>query len=179
MKEDQRVLLTKRLLQDALLKLLSDKDINKIKISELCKEAGINRATFYRHYELPKDILTDIRKSIFMEVKTISDKYNTLDNLLLYLEETCTYYYNHKDILIVLFKTRSDDDFVDFINESYSSHLSLIKEKTDINDHNSLKLVTYYISGGMFYMLRQWILDPIDISPKEMAELIYKMYSFH
>ena len=50
MKDDQRTKLTKRLLREALLLLLEKNDINKIAVTQLCQQAGINRATFYRHY---------------------------------------------------------------------------------------------------------------------------------
>ena len=36
------------------------KTLSKISISELCEESGINRATFYKHYESPAMILRDI-----------------------------------------------------------------------------------------------------------------------
>ena len=68
MKEDQRVALTKRLLQEGLLRLLEKKDIDSIHVSELCAESGINRATFYRHYKEPRDILRNMRQNIPMRV---------------------------------------------------------------------------------------------------------------
>lgn len=61
MKDDQRIALTKRLLREGLLRLLSKTDLNKISVTQLCIESGINRATFYRHYEEPRDILNDIK----------------------------------------------------------------------------------------------------------------------
>ncbi len=36
------------------------KTLSKISISELCEESGINRATFYKHYESPAMILREI-----------------------------------------------------------------------------------------------------------------------
>ena len=51
MKSDQRVIITKMMLKEALLKLLHTRQLNKITITDLCRESGINRATFYRHYE--------------------------------------------------------------------------------------------------------------------------------
>jgi len=47
---DNRVRYTKTVLQQALLKLLQTKHIDKITIKELCQEAKINRGTFYLHY---------------------------------------------------------------------------------------------------------------------------------
>ena len=59
-RENQRIMLTKRLLKESLLRLLERKELDKISITELCREAGINRATFYRHYEIPRDILNEL-----------------------------------------------------------------------------------------------------------------------
>ena len=58
-KENQRVILTKRLLYEGLLRLLEKKELHKITITELCAEAGINRATFYKHNSTPKDLMND------------------------------------------------------------------------------------------------------------------------
>lgn len=74
MKDDQRIALTKRLLREGLLRLLSKTDLNKISVTQLCIESGINRATFYRHYEEPRDILNDIKYEIFQEVVAFAEK---------------------------------------------------------------------------------------------------------
>ena len=74
MKDDQRIALTKRLLREGLLCLLSKTDLNKISVTQLCIESGVNRATFYRHYEEPRDILNDIKYEIFQEVATYAEK---------------------------------------------------------------------------------------------------------
>ena len=47
---DQRVRLTKSLIKDAFLELLSRKNVRHITVRELCEKAQINRATFYAHY---------------------------------------------------------------------------------------------------------------------------------
>lgn len=64
MKENQRVMLTKRLLKESLLSLLKEKRIEKISISELCKEAGINRSTFYKHYDTQYDLLYELETDL-------------------------------------------------------------------------------------------------------------------
>ena len=50
MKGNQRIALTKRLLQEGLIRLLEKKPLDKNSVTELCGESGINQATFYRHY---------------------------------------------------------------------------------------------------------------------------------
>ncbi|MBQ9011148.1 MAG: TetR/AcrR family transcriptional regulator, partial [Bacilli bacterium] len=47
---DRRVRYTKNVIKETLISLLSEKKINKITVTEVCKIADINRATFYRYY---------------------------------------------------------------------------------------------------------------------------------
>lgn len=46
-----------RHLTDALLKLLHKKPLQEISISELCAQAGVGRASFYRNFDSKEDIL--------------------------------------------------------------------------------------------------------------------------
>ena len=59
-KDDRRVRYTKMVLKDSLLKLLSEKDISRITIKEICDGADVNRATFYAHYADQYDLLLPV-----------------------------------------------------------------------------------------------------------------------
>ncbi len=47
---DPRVLRSRQMLMEALLRLLNKKEFDDISIQEIADEAGLNRATFYLHY---------------------------------------------------------------------------------------------------------------------------------
>jgi AcrR family transcriptional regulator len=47
---DPRVLRSRQMLMEALLRLLNHKEFDDISIQEIADEAGLNRATFYLHY---------------------------------------------------------------------------------------------------------------------------------
>ena len=64
---DNRVRYTKMVLQQALLKLLRHKHIDKITIKELCEEAQVNRGTFYLHYTSPNELLMEIEQQFIEE----------------------------------------------------------------------------------------------------------------
>ena len=55
---------------DALLKLLREKPIEDISISELCELAGIGRASFYRNFNSKEDILRTYILGLFQEWTT-------------------------------------------------------------------------------------------------------------
>ncbi len=50
---------TARLMDEALLALLEKKDFAFITIKEICAKAGVNRSTFYLHYENTSDLLAE------------------------------------------------------------------------------------------------------------------------
>lgn len=47
------------LFDEALIYLLEKKDIEYITIKEICKKAGVNRSTFYLHYENINDLVDE------------------------------------------------------------------------------------------------------------------------
>lgn len=46
-------------MDEAFLTLLEQKDFSYITVKELCQRAGVNRSTFYLHYETMADLLTE------------------------------------------------------------------------------------------------------------------------
>ena len=47
------------LMDEALICLLNEKDYEYITVKEICKKAGVNRSTFYLHYESMDDLLEE------------------------------------------------------------------------------------------------------------------------
>ena len=50
-KNNRRVLITKRILKESLLQLMKEKPISKISIKEICDLSEMSRSTFYLHYQ--------------------------------------------------------------------------------------------------------------------------------
>lgn len=179
MKDNQRIAVTKRMLQEGLLRLLKTEPIDKIKVVELCQESGINRATFYRHYSMPRDVLDDIRKGIFQDIRTLTRKEEACTNLQKSLEVICQYCYSHADVIRLLFTNQTDGGFSQLLNELYQEHLTEM-QRTGQEWHVDpvdMKLASYYYSGGFIFILRQWLTENIDKTPTEIAALIYRFVS--
>ena len=66
--EDKRVRRTKKAIREALLRLMQDKAVAQVTTTELCREADINRNTFYAHYSTPEDVFAEIEKELLAEL---------------------------------------------------------------------------------------------------------------
>ncbi len=174
MNGNQRVVLTKRLLQEALLRIMERKPLDKINVSELCSEAGINRATFYRHYNVPRDVLVEMQSQFAEHIQSLLDMTTLIKSPYGYVEQLCTYLYEHSDLVKIFIHNNSEEDIIclfdDFFVTLFSEDKSISKEHT--LDNNEIKLISAYMAGGGYFMLRRWLLDGIDKSPKEIAKLV-------
>ena len=67
-KKDLRVIKTQTILYNTLLELLKEQPFEKIKVSDICQRARINRSTFYSHYndkyELMVDFMNNLKKDL-------------------------------------------------------------------------------------------------------------------
>jgi AcrR family transcriptional regulator len=64
-REDLRVQRTHKLILDALLDLTVAKGFAALTVSDITKYAGINRATFYRHYKDKFDLLDSYARTVY------------------------------------------------------------------------------------------------------------------
>ncbi len=165
---NQRVAITKRMLKEGLTRLLTKKPLDKISITELCQQAGINRTTFYRYYELPKDVLMEMQHDFFDETFEHCQKTLTVSDI----EHTFVCLYERKELVKLFFQYNSDTDWIDIFTNIYSSFPEKKMMKAFRNlDENSAKLLLFYLAGGAYFLVRQWIMDDIPMQPKEVAAI--------
>lgn len=65
---DPRVLRSRQMLMESLLRLLSRKEFDDISIQEIADEASLNRATFYLHYQDKNALLQAMTATRFREL---------------------------------------------------------------------------------------------------------------
>lgn len=71
-KNDKRVFASRKLLKEALIRLLQHKTLDQISVTELSKESGISRTTYYRNHNSLEEILVkylhDWYKQTFLDI---------------------------------------------------------------------------------------------------------------
>ena len=124
----------------ALLSLLEKKPFEYVTISELCEEAGVNRSTFYLHYENTADLLKEATAYV-------------LDNFASYFSidmESIVSKYENRDL-----------QELNFINEKYlHPYLSFIKENQRLFAA-VLSQPTTFDSNAIFQRLFDDVFQPI------------------
>ncbi|MCD8118042.1 MAG: TetR/AcrR family transcriptional regulator [Lachnospiraceae bacterium] len=177
-KENQRIMLTKRLLKESLIRLMQKKDIQSITVKELCEDSGINRSTFYNHYGRPSDVLADLENDLLTGIPVISvyeldGSRSPQEVLRKQTVDFLQYIQEFRKVALLLMKNSAGS------SEFASRAFDLPAIKKAINDIISEKyndadreMISSFIQGGLYSMLRQWVLSEHPRSVEDMADLL-------
>lgn len=162
-KENQRISISRKLLQTALFRLLERKSIGEIRIVELCKEAEINRSTFYRLYSIPSELLKEIIEKMIDEVvdgmKEEEDKFK-------YLYE---YISSHRHLLSILVRNL-DDYFISFLENK--CYLFLKKDCfLDVSEEQLGYICTFQVAGFLA-ILKRFLASEKTPTPEEITAIL-------
>lgn len=170
-KEDRRISMTKRMLKDALIEMLEEKDIYHISIRELCDRADVNRTTFYKHYGNQFDLLDDMERDLLLLIeKTIvtgkNHSSNTIEQLLTFFE---------KDIKFVRLLLNANID-PEFPQKLFSLAIveSLVEDMMANIDKKESEYIYRFVLCGAYEMVRLWVNKNDRESPEKMADIILK-----
>ena len=102
---DKRIEKTKKSLHAAFYRLRARNTIHDIKIADLCREAEINKTTFYSHYksifDLSAEVELDLIRKIISDIPR--DRDYTFENPADYTKEVTLAFMKHIDEVSVLF----------------------------------------------------------------------------
>lgn len=162
-------LLAKEYIVSALLRLIYQKPLSSITISELCSIAGVSRMTFYRNYDSIEDIFRKHLDDIFTKYTNdnISDKKNGKfyhkDNMIHYF----SYLHEYRDFMDGLIYCGFGLFFMDKLNEY------IVNKWGDTADH----LTLYAFSGALFSVFHMWSRQNYRTSIESLASQIENIFS--
>ncbi|MBR4836287.1 MAG: TetR/AcrR family transcriptional regulator [Clostridia bacterium] len=145
-------------MDEALISLLEKKDFEYITIREICDTAGVNRSTFYLHYENTSDLLKETTRYI--------------------IDKHLAYYEIDKQRMVIQFENCRREELL-FITDKYlRPYLTFIKDnqclfKVSIKQFNSLNMDEVY--GRMYKHIFNPILDCFHVPDNERA-YVMKFY---
>lgn len=179
-KENQRIALTKKLLQEGLLRLLTVKTLDNISVTELCRESGINRATFYNHYSSPQDLLNDIEDRLATQLQQIIINMKTAEDATNLMGRVCEFFKDNAPTVLALNRCHADGKITRAlydVNLTFqTNHLSnSVYAKYLTQDR--LHLIAVFFYTGCYNILLEWISKDLPMSTEEVAALMLHLAS--
>ena len=145
----------------ALLKLMESHDFAEISISQICQEAGVGRASFYRNFESKEEIISRHLKRL-LDAWWAEAIQKPDFNLV---EAIFSHYWEHRGLCMMLYKQGLAHLSLQSIRESCGP-------KPD--QPNVVAYTAAYFSYGLYGWIEEWFSRGMQETPKEMAALLEK-----
>lgn len=154
-KETQRILLTKRLIKESLIRFLAVKSIYKISIRGLCEEAEINRSTFYKYYGSQYDVLAKMETEMLGHIQEALGAAS--EDPIHQIETICSYLEANVDIVRLLTNNNIDPDFPVKLFNLPQIREMLHKRLGSSYDSESLDYAFTFVTSAGYFLIRKWI----------------------
>lgn len=173
-KNNQRTRLSKILLKNALMDLLSEKgSVTKIPVRELCERADLNRSTFYAHYSEPKELLEEVEAELLDATREHLQKigaendigaHRYLLSFLIYIKE------NDKPFRTLLIDAGDPEFRSKFMQQSIIQFV----ENLNISFPKDQEQYIYsYILNGSTGVIIQWMRSDYSIDENALVDLLF------
>lgn len=164
---------TEENIEEALFSLLRIRNYNDISIKELCYEAGINRSSFYSHYQDINDLMMKTEEKLSQGIGQIfNPKEEWENNVFVKLFEFLYKYKNfYKSYLGVNEQTFMErNDFIKFIN------IVSTNNKGNFLTQNEKLYHMAFFAGGLKALAKSWIQRDCPETPTQMAKILLDEY---
>lgn len=175
--ENQRVMLTKRLIREALVELLKAKNLRQISVRELCERAGINRTTFYKHYGAPEQVLQEILSDQIQNVIALADDPGKPISAQIYLERVCEYMWENRNLHKVLFSSQTGTEETDLFHLCANAMWSVRTFRPEMENLDPItdQAAMLFVESGCYAVFRWWLLEDVKQTPKQIARIICRL----
>lgn len=186
-KSESKYFNTALLMDEALIALLEVKDLEYITIKEICQKAGVNRSTFYLHYETLSDLANEAMEVVnkrfqsYFEQKA-EDLIDHIDDMQLkdlvfinkeYLQPYLQFIRDNKKIYRAAFRN-PDGMQVHIQYKDFKKYiLEPILKRFNVPDEIQKYYIAYYIEG-IIAIVKEWIADDCRDSIESIIDVIEK-----
>ena len=180
-KNESKYFNTARLMDEALLLLLDKKEYEFITVKEICQKAGVNRSTFYLHYEGVDDLFREtvemINERFFQTFnnKKLDVQGSSTADCFLITPEFLTPYLNfilqNKRVFRLLYTKPKLFGSENTFNRMYAELFAPILRKFGTSEQNMPYVFGYY-AGGITSVVKCWTENDCDKPVDELIALI-------
>jgi AcrR family transcriptional regulator len=172
-------------MDQALIELLKEKNIEYILVKEICEKAGVNRSTFYLHYETIGDLIEETVEYVTGNFQKSFQNANPdfveqipdlpLDKLVLvtesYLEPYLKFIYENKEVFQAAIKNPICMKTFDRYSRLRQHIFEPIMERFQIPKAVQPYWTAYYING-IWAIIEEWLNGDCMETVEQIGEII-------
>lgn len=169
-------------IKNSMLQLMGKKAFDEITITELSREAHINRKTFYSHFDSTDAVLTELEDDFVERVFALYQPEHSLDYLSsprwffqVLLEELN---HNQRDLLMLIQTDRFNRLFVKIKNQIILLFTRAIDEADMEIDREQFLYLSEFMAGGIMAVLEKWAAGYGETPFRTVADTVLRMLEY-
>jgi len=169
---DRRCIKTRKAIKQVFIRLMTEKDINKITIKEIADEANINRKTFYSHYTDVNGVLDDIENDVLEQLCGIIESFDiqkAIYDPYPIFKELTNIINNDFDFYKYLLQSTSDSRLLEKIKHVLKKRIIEIAG-LEINNKEMLPYAIEFAVSGILSVYREWFNSDRRYSLEEVSD---------
>lgn len=164
---------SRKLINDALADLLTEKPLDKITVTDVVARADINRGTFYAHYKDIPDVVDHLIQQTFSTIRdaiishTASDlniEHTLLSTIQRILEEDMSFY---RKILNSSASAIMQEQVVAVVTEFMLEH----KDRFYPGSQEEYQIAIRFCAGGLSNLYRDWFSGKLPYTLGELTQI--------
>lgn len=177
-KEDLRIVRTRKLLSNTLLDMMEEESIEKISVIDLCNRAMVNRATFYAHFEDKYHLLTfaleELKDELYAKFTKEAKLTTPTDTINSLMVMAIDFFFDKHNHIANIIRNNRNGKVVSTIEESiaHSIKYQLSKYKDSYDLKLPLQVISCFLAGGMVSTALLCIDNPGKYSQEEFLSYI-------
>ena len=189
-KSESKYYNTACLMDEALILLLEKKEYSFITVKEICEKAGVNRSTFYLHYETIDDLLSECIEYVGNKInKKFSNKVinkqviknSKLEDLLLitpeYLLPYLEFLKENKAIYKIAYSQPNVFKEQYVVNHLHKNIFEPILNRFLVPKNEQKYIMSFYLSG-MGALMIEWIKNDCKEDIQTIINILMKCFNF-
>ncbi len=183
MSDSGKIKKTRAKIRTAFLQMYAEKPLEQISIKALTEAAGINRGTFYLHYQDLDELVGAIEQE---QIETLAYLTRNADLLSYsptdmadfaeFLRPVLRYIHSNAGLFAVLFSTHSRSSFKEAIDQLFKGNLNR-RFQTVLGAARGKELVKKacvleYILSANINVVAYWVQSGTPITPEELTDLL-------
>lgn len=170
---------SRRMIREAYMELLKEKDLSKITVTDIITRADLNRATFYAHYPDVRGVTEEIENEIIGKMLEVLKEFQftsffrnpapLLLKISQYLEEDTDFYR-------ILVRANGSEIFMEKLKKVFSDHMLNDSDIPESMRHSKMvELRVCYFAGGIVNLYKQWFRGDLNCTLNDIALEVSKL----
>lgn len=167
---------TKKAIKEAFIELLTERPLNRITVKDIVEKCGINRSSFYYHYQ---DIPSLIEEITMDEANRIISAYPTIDSIEMAFSAALDFAEKHRRAILHIYNSVNRDIFEQYLwkvcDYVVITYWKMLFAGKNISAEDQ-KVITKFYSAQIFGLVIDWLRNGTKDDYRKMLKRLGELH---